>query len=119
MTELDKLEQYLKDNNIPYDREDRDAIYDNNGYEVLREFHQICVPSAYAAKRSVPGSWDAVCHKGSYGYELGLLEIYGSLVDEKKDGDSVAGWLTAEDVITRIERRSNGQGITGGCEETL
>lgn len=119
MTELDKLEQYLKGNNISYDREDRDAIYDENGYEVWREFHQICVPSAYEAKSSFPGSWDAICHSGSYGYEQGLLEIYGSLVDVEKDGDSVAGWLTAEDVISRIERRSNGQSITGGCEKTL
>lgn len=115
MTELDKLEQYLKDNNISYDREDRDAICDNNGYEVWRANHQICVPSAYEAHRDFPGSWDAICHKGSYGYELGLLEIYGSLVDMKKDGDSVVGWLTAEDVITRIEMRNNGQGITGRC----
>lgn len=112
MTELDKLEQYLKNNNIPYDREDRDAMYLDDG-EAWREFHQICVPSAYEAKSSFPGSWDAICHPGSYGYEQGLLEIYGSLVDEKKDGDSVVGWLTAEDVISRIERRSNGQSITG------
>ena len=112
MTELDKLEQYLKDNNIPYDREDRDAKFLDDGV-VWKEFHQICVPCADSAKRSVPGSWDAICHPGSYGYEQGLLEIYGSLVDEEKDGDSVAGWLTAEDVITRIERRSNGQGFTG------
>lgn len=119
MTELDKLEQYLKDHNIPYDREDRDAIYDNDGYEVRRENHQICVPSAYEAHSEFPGSWDAICQPGSYGYEKGLLEIYGSLVDVEKDDDSVAGFLTAEDVITRIERRSNGQGFTGRCKETL
>ena len=50
--------------------------------------------------------WDAVCHRGSYGYENGLLEIYGNIVDEKKDGDEVVGWLTADDVIARIERNN-------------
>ena len=48
--------------------------------------------------------WDAICHFGSYGYEEGLLEIMGTLV-RPEDRDSVAGWLTAEDVIKRIESR--------------
>lgn len=44
---------------------------------------------------------DAVCNNMSYGRESGLLEIRG-LVDEKKTGgDSVEGWLTAEDVFMR------------------
>lgn len=37
--------------------------------------------------------WDAICHLGSYGYEKGLLEIYGCICDD------VVGCLTAEDVI--------------------
>lgn len=48
--------------------------------------------------------WDAICHFGSYGYKEGLLEIMGSIVDVEKDGDSVVGWLTAQDVIKRLER---------------
>lgn len=47
--------------------------------------------------------WDAVCHSSSYGHIDGLLEIYGSLVDEEKDGDTVAGWLTAEEVLMRVD----------------
>ena len=42
-----------------------------------------------------------VRHNGSYGYEKGLLEIYGSIV--WPCGDSVEGYLTAADVIERIE----------------
>lgn len=95
MTELDKLEEYLKKNNIPYTRVDED----DPGYE-WRMRHQIMVPEAYPN-----AEWDAVCHKGSYGYEQGLLEIMGDLVDEKKDGDTVVGYLTAEDVVKRIEER--------------
>lgn len=37
--------------------------------------------------------WDAICHHGSYGYEKGLLEIYGCICDD------VVGCLTADDVI--------------------
>lgn len=88
MTELDKLEEYLKKNNIPYTRVDEGWL--------MR--HQIMVPEAYPN-----AEWDAICHLGSYGYEEGLLEIKGDLVDEEKDGDTVVGYLTAEDVIQRIE----------------
>jgi hypothetical protein len=44
-------------------------------------------------------AWDAVCHSGSYGHEDGLLEIMGCIVDEDECGDTVRGWLTANDVI--------------------
>lgn len=44
---------------------------------------------------------DAICHKYSYGFELGLLEIMG-LVDEEKVGDDVEGYLKAEEVFNRI-----------------
>ena len=50
--------------------------------------------------------WDAICHKGSYGYEQGLLEVMGSTVVLPSDGDSVAGFLTAQDVIDRLERNT-------------
>lgn len=40
---------------------------------------------------------DVVCHRGSYGYQEGLLEQYG-LVDDSGEGDDVMGYLTAKDV---------------------
>lgn len=45
--------------------------------------------------------WDAICHDFSYGHESGLLEIYGSIVDENA-GDSVEGELTAEEILARL-----------------
>lgn len=48
---------------------------------------------------------DAVCTKYSFGREKGLLEIMGNIVDKKRVGDSVEGWLTAQDVIDRVEGR--------------
>lgn len=92
MSELDKLEKYLKEHNIPYDRIDE-------AEKGLIDRHQILVKD-----KDGDVIWDAICHFGSYGYEKGLLEIMGTLVGPG-DGDSVAGWLTAEDVIKRIEGR--------------
>ena len=90
MTELDKLEKYLQEHKIPYDRIDDEDDRHIRGY--VR--HQICVPTLELRDRE----WDAICQYGSYGYEEGLLEIYGTIA-----GNDVVGWLTAENVIKRIE----------------
>jgi len=92
MKELDKLEAYLKENGFEYTREDI------NCSERYRDKHQIVVYKDGAIQ------WDAICHTGSYGYEEGLLEIYGNIVDYEKDGDSVVGWLTADDIIQRLQK---------------
>lgn len=97
MSELDKLEKYLKEHGYEYTREDVD--------KKPVDLHQIIV------YKNGERSWDAICHYGSYGYEKGLLEIYGDIVWYDIDGDSVRGWLTADDVIARIER-----GIEGARE---
>ena len=47
---------------------------------------------------------DVICHEYSYGGKDGLLEIMG-LVDEKKSGgDSVEGYLTADEIFGRIAK---------------
>ena len=94
MGELDKLEAYLKEKGIEYVRKD---VEDGS----IMNTHQL-----YVIKDGLY-DWDAICHYGSYGYEEGLLEIMGRLVDPEKDGDTVAGWLTADDVIERIEGRND------------
>lgn len=86
MTEMDKLEKYLEDNGYEYER----------GIP-LAGGDQIIVMSE--GKRI----WDAVCHHYSYGGDEGLLETYGTIVDEESAGDEVEGWLTAEDVISRMK----------------
>ena len=90
MSELDKLENYLKERGIQYERIDEEGIFNR---------HQILVKD-----KNGDVIWDAICQLGSYGYEAGLLEIMGALV-RPEDSDSVAGWLTAEDIIMRIEGR--------------
>lgn len=101
MNELDKLEAYLKDKGIEYKRIDRREYIppfypDDELFKGYGERHQIIVYEHGWR------SWDAICHCGSYGYEQGLLEIYGSIVES---GD-VIGYLTADDVIKMIEEES-------------
>jgi hypothetical protein len=53
------------------------------------------------------GKWtesDIICKPGSYGYEDGLFEIKGIdlMTPEECAEDDVVGYLTMEDVITRI-----------------
>lgn len=45
---------------------------------------------------------DVVCHKFSYGYEKGLLEIMGLVKEREVDDDEVEGYLDAEEVFNRI-----------------
>lgn len=107
LKELDKLEKYLQEHNIAYQRIDErgnmvcvdvkniaplDAI---NAYLTR---HQIIVPSKQNRE------WDVICHPGSYGYKEGLLELMGNI----SRNDDVEGYLTAEDVIERIKENEKG-----------
>lgn len=94
LTELDKLEKYLKAKGILYQR--RDKSFQLGLCHV--EQHQIVVLADDGRRM-----WDAICQTGSYGYRDGLLEIMGSPVVGESDGDRVVGWLTAAEVIARLE----------------
>lgn len=91
MTEMEKLEKYLKEKGFIFRREQTKIA--NNDWD------QIIVYNKNGDRQ-----WDAVCNWGSYGHEKGLLEIMGSIV--KPGGESVEGWLTAEDIIKRLEERN-------------
>lgn len=82
---------------IEYERTDTPPLFPQFK-EMTGERHQIAV------MRKGKRLWDAICHPGTYGWKEGLLEIMGSLV-KLSDGDKVVGWLTAQDVIDRIEGR--------------
>lgn len=90
MSELQKLANYLNEHGIEYE-----------WYSVMGGApDQIAVPSKKNCQ------WDAICHCYSYGGTRGLLEIMGDiLTNEDREYDSVVGYLTAEDVITRIEMK--------------
>lgn len=111
MSELDKLEEYLKAHGCEYDRYDSDTIWDDAGHVISLNRHQIVV------YHDGDRSWDAICQEGSFGCEEGLLEIYGDIVWDDIDGDSVRGWLTAQDVINRIECGRDGARMDGEQDE--
>ena len=91
MTELDKLEEYLKANGYEYERIDEEG----STFAPMFNRHQIYV------YKDGEVDWDVICHYGSYGYKEGLLEIYGNIVrGDLKDG--VEGWLTADEIIERL-----------------
>lgn len=107
MTELEKLEHYLKEHGYRYERVDNpipeSMIPVRQKYNLPEgwcEQHQIVVYDAKGRR-----AWDAICHWGSYGYSQGLLEIMGSLVP-KTGRDRVIGWLTAQDVIDKLEEKA-------------
>lgn len=51
-----------------------------------------------------------ICHKFSYGWQDGLLEVMG-LVDVDKVGDVVEGYLTADEVFERISNHYNNEEV--------
>lgn len=98
MSELNKLARYLHEIKMPFSQYDCNKEYDEDDFIIKLDRHQICVPD-----QDTP-VWDVICQYGSYGYEQGLLEAYGAIVDEEEDGNTVAGYLTAEDVIARMKK---------------
>lgn len=98
LSELNKLEEYLQEHKIKYSRFDQDEVLTEDGFIAKMMRHQLVV-----LDKNSRVLWDAICHKGSYGYEQGLLEVMGSTVVLPCDGDSVAGFMTAQDVIDRLE----------------
>lgn len=98
MRELDKLAKYLREIEMPFMQYECNKTFDERDFIFTLDRHQICVPD-----QDTP-IWDVICQYGSIGYEKGLLEAYGVIVDEEIDGDIVVGYLTADDVIKRLKK---------------
>ena len=81
--EIQKLTTLLKHNNIPFEL-DTD-ICGNKDNQVFYPSRKECI-------------CDAICHEYSYGGKDGLIEIMGLTEND----DDVEGYLTAEDVFTRM-----------------
>ena len=98
LTELNKLEKWLKDNKYDVERwDEEEEELPFTDFVVAR--HQVFVKNKEGGKL-----FDAICHPGSYGYEQGLIEIMNGSLKLTKDGDDdVEGWLTADEVVKRLE----------------
>lgn len=94
--EFNKLENYLKENGYEYTRRRR-ATEELEKAVPLDFGEQICV---YENGKVV---WDAIFGAGTYGAEVGLLEVMGEAVVKDGGENSVNGWLTAEDIIERLK----------------
>ena len=105
LNEMDKLEAYLKEHDIAYERIDEEDTYPEEFRTYLKiemkkrgfeyepfDRHQIIVYDKEGRRR-----WDVVCQRGTYGAERGLLEGMGDIFNE------VEGYLTASEIIKRIE----------------
>lgn len=105
LTEMNKLEAYLKEHYITYERIDEEDTYPEeyktflkiqlkkHGYDYeLFDQHQIIVYDKYGKR-----AWDVICQRGSHGAERGLLEGLGDIFNEAE------GYLTAAEIIQRIE----------------
>lgn len=87
MNEMEKLIECLKTLKIPHEV---------TPHFLFKDSLQVWYPNK---KESV---MDAICHDYSYGGKEGLLEIMGLLTDEEAYFDDVVGYLTAENVLSRI-----------------
>lgn len=86
--EIIRLHEMLEGNDIPH---------------VIRrclDGWQVCYPCCRSNDECIA---DAIEHQGSYGREEDLLEIMGLLTHEEEEYDSVAGYLTAENVFERFK----------------
>ena len=104
MTELDKLEQYVKNRGFDYERIDEEPETEfEKKYGI--NWHQILV---YADRNNSKAKWDAICQYGSYGYKEGLLEVMGKWLLGNND---VKGYLTADEVISMVEEREKNESM--------
>lgn len=100
--EIFKLKRMLEKADIPFE------FIECFGYDKkllstfpdIMDHYQICYPrKGENQKISVIGGF------GAYGYEKDKLEIMGLLTPwERFEGNTVVGWLTAENVFKRIKK---------------
>lgn len=96
--EIFKLKGMLDEAKIPYEFLNRDFHFK----DFTQKGYQLCYPHSFQS-----GNGSCICSVielyGSYGNERDLLEIMGLLTEEENNADNVKGYLTAEDVFTRIK----------------
>ena len=100
--EIRKLDERLAELGVNHVLVSRDICRYENAYSTVKDLGmQVIVYKQDAEQVRKNVLWDAICGLGSYGYEQGLLETMGVIVDEKKVKDRVEGYLTADEVMQR------------------
>lgn len=98
MAEFDKLQDYLLTHGYNVDIIHRRRQMLGRAL-VQSEHHQLIVNDTKDGRRL----WDAVISDYSYGHEDGLLEAMGTNLVEGPG--TVEGWLTADEIIRRLEAK--------------
>lgn len=80
MSEMEKLQKWLDENHIKYDRYIESGRINRN--QIFIQTQKIDI--------------SFICHFGSYGYKQGLIEMYDFQ-------DDPIGFLTADDCIKRLK----------------
>lgn len=100
--EIRKLDERLTELGVNHALVSRDIYGYGNAYSTVKDWGlQVIVYKQGAEQARKNVLWDAICGLDSYGYEQGLLETMGVIVDEKKVKDRVEGYLTADEVMQR------------------
>lgn len=99
-TEILKLKKMLDDARIPYENFTDDFFHTK---ERMKNSYTINPDSYPAYQLRLNKDIDVIQHYGSYGESQDLLEIMGALTVEEYEGDSVLGYLTAEEVFKRFK----------------
>ena len=102
--EIFKLKKMLEKENIPFDWNENWG-YDEKTVDQLKkvapnivDHYQICYPTFGE------GRYMSIIEGfGTYGAEDDKLEVMGGFTKEETGGDTVIGWLTAEEVFDRIK----------------
>ena len=92
MTEFEKLSNWLTMNGYKVKEFHKETMINGQDYSE----HRIDVYNNDGKR-----VWDAICQRGSYGFDQGLLEVMGSYI---LGHDDVEGWLTADDVIEMLKK---------------
>ena len=95
MEAIFELDRMLTDSKIPH------VLRQQEGFRGAA--WQIVYPNISEWEKGYGG--DVVWNECSYGNKEGLLEAMGFDITEEKDGDTVVGWLTAEDAYKYFERQ--------------
>lgn len=102
MTELEKLEEYLKAHGYIFEHITEQAP-EGTPEELRRHYTKIpWRDQIIVYDEDGHRLWDAICHMGSYGAEQGLLEVMGDVTHQ-----DVEGFLTAENIIKVLEGSEN------------
>lgn len=101
LAEFDKLQSYLLTHGYSVDITHRCRQISAGNFTIQSEHHQLIV---HDTKNPALRLWDAVISDYSYGHEDGLLEAMGTGLLEGPG--TVEGWLTADEIIRRLEAPS-------------